>query len=262
MSLRSRLIRLASELPAGDGTRRKLLSALRTANFGLGQMRNKDRKTISTDNVYVHVWFDEGVASDDFGRHVPDSGEWEIITTTSPDPLNMKPRGRELTREYFRFADPKMRSAVERTAEDYIRRILSKYRGRLATDRVADEADVGWATMLKTKKYVDEELAPAENYARQVALLKSLRAGDRVEITYNDSQRGGLVRTQRVVSMSWTDLQEAHPGSFNRPQVLLEAKAAGRLKGGMITDYGSRDGVVWQGTMQMPVRGVENLKRL
>lgn len=134
----------------------------------------------------------------------------------------------------------------------------------LAVLREADEADTGWATMLQTQKYVTEELAPADNYSKQVSLLKSLQKGDKVEITYYDSQRGGAVQTVRVVTWSWAELQAEHPGGFNRPVVLLAAKGVvpSGPKGGMISDYGTGDGVVWQPSMRTQVRGVENLRKV
>jgi len=135
----------------------------------------------------------------------------------------------------------------------------------LAVLKVADDAQTDWATMIKTKQYVDEELAPAANYSKQVSIVKSLQAGDKVEVTYNDNQRGGLVKTLRVVSMSWADLQAAHPGAFTKPEVLLAPKGAirpGNPKGGMITDYGMGDGVVWQPSMMMPVRSVVELRKV
>jgi len=65
--------------------------------------------------------------------------------------------------------------------------------------RDADEAGVGWASMLKTKKFLEDDVSPSEDYAHH---LKSLKAGGRVEITYADPQRGGTAKTLRVVSMS------------------------------------------------------------
>lgn len=77
-------------------------------------------------DTYVHVWFDQGVAQTDFGHPVPDSGEWQVIVTTSPDPLNIKPRGRELARKTFRYADPRYRNIVASSAQDYVRRALMR----------------------------------------------------------------------------------------------------------------------------------------
>ena len=131
----------------------------------------------------------------------------------------------------------------------------------LAALKEADEADLGWATILKTKRFVEEDLEASEGYSRQVTLLKSLQAGDRVEIGYHDSQRAGYVKTVRVVSHSWDDLKMANPGGWQRPEVLLEPKVPGKRKSGMITDYGPEDGVVWQGAMLMPVREVITLRR-
>ena len=53
--------------------------------------------------------------------------------------------------------------------------------------------------MLKTKKFLEDDVSPSEDYAHH---LKSLKAGGRVEITYADPQRGGTAKTLRVVSMS------------------------------------------------------------
>lgn len=78
--------------------------------------------------AHVHVWFDAGVAQTDHGHHVPDSGEWQVIVSTSPDPLNLEPRGRELRREEFRFADPKYRDLVYGSAQDHVRRALFQHR--------------------------------------------------------------------------------------------------------------------------------------
>lgn len=84
-----------------------------------------------TPGVYAHVWFDEGVAYSDFGSRVPDSGEWQVIISTSEDPLNMRPRGRELGREVFRFPEKKAEAAVRRMAEEYIGRQLTQQARRL-----------------------------------------------------------------------------------------------------------------------------------
>ena len=93
------------------------------------------RTTFSVDDVHVHVWFDAGVAKTDYGQHVPDSGEWQVIASTSPDPLNQRPRGRELARETFRFADPRQRNAVYASAQQYVKRLLFKFRSASVADK-------------------------------------------------------------------------------------------------------------------------------
>lgn len=156
---------------------------------------------------------------------------------------------------------PTLRSAVLRIAADLPKGDETR-RKLLALLRTADDADVGWATMLKTKRFLEDEVTAAEDYNRQVNLIKLLQAGDRVEVTYNDPMRGGLVKTFRIVSQSWDDLRTNHPGSFNKPEVLLEPKVAGKLKDGMIADYGPKYGVVWQPTMRAQVTGIVSLRRV
>ena len=53
-----------------------------------------------------------------------------MIVSTSPDPLNLEPRGRELARETFRFADPQYRDLVYSQAVDYVRSALFRYKDR------------------------------------------------------------------------------------------------------------------------------------
>jgi hypothetical protein len=134
MPLRPQLLKIASDLPQGDPTRREILVALEKEARGLGLSQIKDGKRLSLESggVYAHVWFDKGVAQTDAGVREPDSGEWQVILSTSPDPLNLKPRGRELARKEFRYADPKMRGGVLGMAEDYIKRMLSRLRGKTA----------------------------------------------------------------------------------------------------------------------------------
>ena len=100
----------------------------------------------------------------------------------------------------------------------------------------------------------------AKGYAAIVSLLRRLQAGDKVVVTYIDNMRGGEVRSQRVVEQSWQDLKAEYPGKFNDPMVLLQAKVKGRLKGGMIADYG--ESVLWQPTMSTQVTPVLSLKKV
>ena len=95
--------------------------------------KNESRTTYHADgsDTYIHVWFDTGVAETDCGDLGLDSGEWQVIVTTSSDPINQKPRGRELARETFRFADPLNRDIVYVSAQDYVRRAIFRYRNIL-----------------------------------------------------------------------------------------------------------------------------------
>ena len=97
----------------------------------LSRIEPGDATTFSADGVHVHVWFDAGVAKTDFGDHVPDSGEWQVIVSTSPDRLNLSPRGRELARKEFRYADPRHRDLVLGAAQDFVRSSLFRYRGKV-----------------------------------------------------------------------------------------------------------------------------------
>lgn len=92
--------------------------------------KDGERVTFSPEggSAHIHVWFSAGVAQTDYGVHVPDSGEWQVVVSTSPDPLNLEPRGRELGRKEFRFADPKFRGLVHGSAVDHVRRALFQYR--------------------------------------------------------------------------------------------------------------------------------------
>lgn len=94
--------------------------------------KDGSRTTFSPEGggAHVHVWFTAGVAQTDFGQHVPDSGEWQVIVSTSPDPLNLEPRGRVLDRREFRFADPKYRGLVHGSAQDHVRRMLFRHRNK------------------------------------------------------------------------------------------------------------------------------------
>lgn len=108
------------------------------SGFGISRVRDGSSMTIESDGVYAHVWYDAGVAYDDYGRKSKDSGEWQVIISTSPDRLNLKPRGKELARKTFRFVEPRMRSWVLSEAEDFIGEMLVRHKGRrLATMKSA-----------------------------------------------------------------------------------------------------------------------------
>ena len=124
-SLRGRAIRLAASLPENSPVRQAVLDVL--ANLGLGSMRDGSRTTIQGGKAYAHVWFDQDqYARDDFGRRNDDAVEWQVTITTSEDPLNREPRGRELARKTFRSVEKKTRSQVQSYAEDWIRSSLSR----------------------------------------------------------------------------------------------------------------------------------------
>ncbi|CAB4203426.1 hypothetical protein UFOVP1382_43 [uncultured Caudovirales phage] len=108
---------------------RDLIEALDApSGIRLGGLKNEDSTTFHSGSVYVHVWFDSGVAKTDAGKPVPNSGEFQVIASTSEDPLNLKPRGQVLARKEFRYADPKNRDLVVGAAQDFVRDCLFKYR--------------------------------------------------------------------------------------------------------------------------------------
>lgn len=114
----------------------------------------------------------------------------------------------------------------------------------------ADDADTGWGVMLEMKKEL-ERAGYAVEYADQVNLLKRLRAGDRVEITW--SKGSTYPDTKQVYEVS---------SDFDGDKVYLAAKRQSRSGGGMIMDYGPRSGLQWQPSMMTPVRRVLGLKKV
>lgn len=133
--LRTSLIRLAHSDPEMRPLILPLLS--KQAALGLARMKPGDHTTLKSGGVYAHVWFDDANARDDFGNPAKDSGEWQVIITTSEDPLNLNPRGRELARDTFRYVESRSRGLVAGSAEDFIRRAWSRFKGRVAGDRTA-----------------------------------------------------------------------------------------------------------------------------
>ena len=91
----------------------------------------------SNPGVWAHVWFDKDVARTDAGNRAPHSGEWQVVVTTSEDPLNQRPRGRELAREVFRYVEKKTEAQVYRHAKDFVQRQLSQRRRLAASDGVS-----------------------------------------------------------------------------------------------------------------------------
>lgn len=93
-------------------------------------------------------------------------------------------------------------------------------------------------------------------------LVRRLKAGDEVEITFKDVHTGNVKKSRRVVELSWQDLKDASPGSYKSPQVFLQAKVRGKLKGGQIVVHGGKFGVQWQPTMSTPVTPVLALRKV
>jgi hypothetical protein len=142
---------------------------------------------------------------------------------------------------------------------------------RYASRKVADDAELGWAALLRAKKLMDqqqkqqkeqieEQEARSGAYTRIVNVLRQAQPGDVLAITYNDPMRGGEVVTRRVVSDPWDGLRAEHPGAFQRPTVMLEAKVKGRFKQGIVQDYGHGD-VYWQPTLATQVTKVLDIKK-
>lgn len=130
-NLRKQAIRLAAKLPAGSKERQALIDVLKVAGaMGLHKITSNKSMTFSSGGAYAHVWLDSDNVKSDFGQIVKGSGELAVIVTTSEDPLNLKPRGRELARRYFRFAEPSAREYAFEKAEEFIQDSLIRYRNR------------------------------------------------------------------------------------------------------------------------------------
>lgn len=103
---------------------------------------------------------------------------------------------------------------------------------------------------------VEEAMAGGEI----VRLLQTLKAGDKVELQYQDGSQ--VLKSTREVSQSWDDLKaQAKSDAWKRPAVMLKAKAKGKFKEGIIRDYGD-DRVMWQPTMATQVTDVVDLKKV
>ena len=83
--------------------------------------------TFSAGNVHVHVWLNAGDDPEDHISRLPDSGEWQVIATTSPDPLNLHPRGQEFTRKTFHYTDPHQCESVSQNATEYVHQLLARF---------------------------------------------------------------------------------------------------------------------------------------
>jgi hypothetical protein len=162
-----------------------------------------------------------------------------------------------------RMLDPRNlgKTAAKRLARRYASLRLKK----------ADDAETDWAAFLRAKNVMDktykqereqieEQEQKSGTYTRLVNMLRQAEAGDTLRVTYNDPQRGGEVTTVRIVESSWNELRDRNPGAFQRPTVFLAPKVKGRLKSGMIRDYGNGS-VLWQPTMQAQVVPVLDIKK-
>ena len=132
--------KVARELAAKLKTKVKKMGAEETlealrhlvaGGVSVARLRSGQRQTFSSGNVHVHVWFDESTTKNDFGGNAP-AWEWQVIVSTSPDPLNMKPRGRELAREDFRTVDKKSVGMMIGQVNKYITHALFKHGKRAA----------------------------------------------------------------------------------------------------------------------------------
>ena len=123
--------------------------------------------------------------------------------------------------------------------------------------------DLDWSRIRRRQDLDDDiNLEVADTYPKQLALLKTLQAGNKVEIESFDSQHGGSVKYIRTITYSWEDLKKHSSGDYPKPKVILQPKVPGHWKDGMIADYGSDHGLVWQPTMVTPIRGVTGLRRV
>lgn len=133
-------LKLAASLPKGDPLRRDILARVKKeASFmsELLKLRDGKRTSFETLNgVHAHVWFDADVATDDFGRRAKESGEWQVIISTSPDPLNLSPRGKELARDTFRYVEGRSRNWAADEAAKFINRNLARF-SRRGSDKTA-----------------------------------------------------------------------------------------------------------------------------
>lgn len=128
------LTRVAASLPKGSKPRRAILGGLlqvhkqASMERTLAQMRPGTSTTFSSGGVYAHVWLDTGVARTDAGRVVPNSKEWEVVISTSPDPLNLDPRGRRIGRKHFRAVEESAVTWQIDAAAKYITTMLARHR--------------------------------------------------------------------------------------------------------------------------------------
>lgn len=127
-----------------------------------------------------------------------------------------------------------------------------------------DEAQTGWSSLLDTQKMLDDEDSKQDDFRTMLSVLKTLRKGDKVEISYIDPQRGGSVSTIRPVETSWREVQAEYPEmSFVTVYTKGGAVRPGSIAGGVIRAGTPRaNQISWQATMQQNVRVVVSLKKV
>lgn len=101
-----------------------------------------------------------------------------------------------------------------------------------------------------------------QTYEETLATLRSLRAGDRVEVVF--APRSSSSPDEKRVLTVTTDSREG--GSGTRVYTTSGKVVPGNVSGGSITDYGEwsngQHGVVYQPTMQQNIRDVRSLRRV
>lgn len=65
---------------------------------------------------YIHIWWDGGSISDDFGNRVADSGVWEVMISDTDDIVG----GRQFARQDFRVAEGHRRAEIAAYASGWI----------------------------------------------------------------------------------------------------------------------------------------------
>lgn len=116
----------------------RIASEKEAAGFSIGKIRDGGSLTFNVGDTYAHIWFDVVDARTDFGGRAKDAGEWQVIISTSPDPLNQKPRGKELGRKVFRYVETRAKSLVQSSAESWIQDNLVRF-GRRASEKADEE---------------------------------------------------------------------------------------------------------------------------
>lgn len=171
---------------------------VRTAN--VMRMKHGERLTFG-EGPYVHVWFDEGVSQYDMGGRNADSGEWQAIASTSPDPFNRKPRGTESAAKYFRYVEPRQKGSVARMCADFIKKVTGSYQVkktasmdktagevRFIKDRGGDEKNFAWANTGPSQREISQgfEFSPAKLKPLAKCLRATLMALGHAQSAYHD----------------------------------------------------------------------------
>lgn len=95
-----------------------------------------------------------------------------------------------------------------------------------------------------------------------IELLKSLKTGDKIEITHKiDNSGSGLKKTVATVTMS-----DEEVGVSYTEQGYVKKKTtvyiSVRKGGGAIYDYDDKYGIQWQPTMLTPIKEVSAIKKI